>query len=213
MSELKPVESSALRAFASLAEEYCLWINRCDEQSCSEILTEAHGLLARLYALGLALPSTDVLFDDDPDDAGIAEWEPAASTRGPDRGEDVRQVRILRSLAGKLGRWDLYREVFDPYEPPSEPEVMSSLSDDLGDIYHDLRSGLLRWKRGETGDALWEWRFGIENHWGKHATDALRALHILAADCEAPWPASADRSAIGANASTHMESGPEPGQS
>jgi hypothetical protein len=187
---VKAVESPALRAFASLAEEYCSWIDSCDEHTCLEILSAAHSLLARLYAAGLALPSTGVLFDDDPDDAGTDVWEPGATPRDPDRGDDLSQARIYRCLAGKLGRWNSYREVFDPYEPPSEAEVMSSLSDDLSDVHGDLRSGLLKWHRGGTGEALWEWRFGLENHWGKHATDALRALHILAAESEAPWPAS-----------------------
>ena len=32
------------------------------------------------------------------------------------------------------------------------------------------------------GDVVWEWRFGFYSHWGRHATEALRALHARLAD-------------------------------
>jgi Domain of unknown function (DUF5063) len=28
-------------------------------------------------------------------------------------------------------------------------------------------------------DVVWEWRFGLEHHWGVHAVDAMAALHKL----------------------------------
>jgi len=52
------------------------------------------------------------------------------------------------------------------------------VADDLADIWRDLRTGLnamateSRWE-----DVGWEWRFGLQTHWGKHAVDALAALH------------------------------------
>ena len=58
----------------------------------------------------------------------------------------------------------------------------------LAAMYRDLRAGLLKWERGEAGEALWEWRFGFENHWGKHATGALRALWARAAWHDENWP-------------------------
>lgn len=69
---------------------------------------------------------------------------------------------------------DLYWEVFDPYE--EAPLVCGSLSDDLLDVYRDLRRGLLIYDAGKVGSAVWEWKFHFTNHWGDHAVDALRAL-------------------------------------
>lgn len=55
------------------------------------------------------------------------------------------------------------------------------LADDLADIWRDLRSALDWLDSGaDPADVLWEWRFGFETHWGLHAVQALRALHVAA---------------------------------
>jgi hypothetical protein len=71
-------------------------------------------------------------------------------------------------------------EVFDPYAEPPEAVVLGSLADDVGDIYLDLADGLELWAAGNLAAAVWEWRFGLESHWGQHLTGALRAIHALA---------------------------------
>ncbi|MFE7505205.1 DUF5063 domain-containing protein [Promicromonospora sp. NPDC057488] len=48
----------------------------------------------------------------------------------------------------------------------------------MADIWRDLRSGLDWLDSGaDPADVLWDWRFGFETHWGRHATHALHALH------------------------------------
>jgi hypothetical protein len=84
-----------------------------------------------------------------------------------------------------------YREVFDPWAEPTVGEVTGDIIDDLGDIYRDLRRGLVHWQDGNLADALWEWRFNFQIHWGEHATSALRALFVLSAWHDVPWPAGA----------------------
>ena len=82
----------------------------------------------------------------------------------------------LAGLADFLGMCRFYREVFDPYSQPTEVECTGDILDDLGDIYRDLVAGLSQWRDGNSGEALWAWRFTFESHWGEHATSALRAL-------------------------------------
>ncbi len=61
---------------------------------------------------------------------------------------------------------------------PGGPAAYLSVPDDLADIWRNLRRGLdaltsgTRWE-----DVAWEWKFGLQTHWGKHAEDALVALH------------------------------------
>lgn len=74
-----------------------------------------------------------------------------------------------------FGAKDDYYEVFDPYVL-DEP-VGGSMSDDLLDVYRDVRRGLTLWVASHTTEAIWEWRFSFDAHWGDHAVDALRALH------------------------------------
>ncbi|HWO89631.1 MAG TPA: DUF5063 domain-containing protein [Gemmatimonadales bacterium] len=186
MSEFKPISSPALDAFVPVAERYCALIETYSERTPGEFLAEVHGLLPRIYAAALALPLTDVVFDKNQHDADAPVPE---SITDPDRGDQAEWSGLVRPLGAWLGKWCHYRDVFDPYESLSEPEVTGSLADDLCEIYRELRSGLRKWKRGDSGGALWEWRFGFETHWGKHSTGALRAVHSLASAYETGWPA------------------------
>jgi hypothetical protein len=86
---------------------------------------------------------------------------------------------LYSALATKLGRRDYYNEMFAPYDLAEREPVTGSLADDLADIYADLSRGLAAWQVGNTEDAVWEWRFHFQHHWGEHTTGALRALHAL----------------------------------
>ena len=97
----------------------------------------------------------------------------------------------MTELANLLGLRRFYREVFDPYAEPTDGEVTGDIIDDLNDIYRDLRRGLAYWRDGQTGNALREWRFDFQIHWGKHATSALRAVFALSAWRDVPWPTGA----------------------
>jgi hypothetical protein len=105
-----------------------------------------------LYAAALSLPAVEPT-----DDA-----KPARSPEPPSNWQGFEE-------------FDTYWGVFDPYKL-DEP-VAGSLSDDLLDVYRDVRRGLALWESGHDASAIWEWRFSFESHWGDHAADALRALH------------------------------------
>ncbi len=72
---------------------------------------------------------------------------------------------------------------FDPSftgEPSPEP-VVGDLADDFCDIYRDIAPALLAWEAGaeRMDDILFEWRgTSFQTHWGLHALQALRALHL-----------------------------------
>jgi hypothetical protein len=71
---------------------------------------------------------------------------------------------------------DLYSEVFNPLTVPPEEPVVGSLTDDLSDIYHDVITWLRPYETGRRSDALWNWTFNLQIHWGEHATSAIRTL-------------------------------------
>ena len=68
-----------------------------------------------------------------------------------------------------------YWEVFNPYS--LEEPVGASLSDDISDIYQDVKRGILLYEQKEQTQAIWQWKFHFDIHWGNHAVDAVRALH------------------------------------
>lgn len=71
--------------------------------------------------------------------------------------------------------YDHYWKVFNPYHL-DEP-VGASLSDDILDIYKEVKRGVILYEKNEYEEAIWEWKFNFEIHWGNHAVDAIRALH------------------------------------
>jgi len=75
----------------------------------------------------------------------------------------------------------IYWEVFDPILTPCDEPVAGAIADDLGDIYRDVARGLVLFESGRRDEALWEWGFSFQTHWGEHATGALRALHAYLA--------------------------------
>ena len=187
--------AQSLDQFAEIAQAYCEAFEAYQRQASQRFLSEMLPLVGRLYAAGLALPSLPELDDHD---AGEDEDELAPSwlsaitlerTTDPDRMTHDDWWPLYKALSAYLGARNYYREIFDPYEPVSEKEVTGSLADDLADIYRDLLSGCRKWSRGERTGAHWEWRFGLESHWGEHATGAIRAIHCLAAWHDLGWPA------------------------
>jgi hypothetical protein len=87
---------------------------------------------------------------------------------------------LMQALIAELGADADYWEVFDPYDL-AHP-VQGSLADDLADVFIDLDEGLRRWDRADFDlrrAIVWEWRFSYENHWGRHAIGAMRAIHAL----------------------------------
>jgi hypothetical protein len=76
------------------------------------------------------------------------------------------------------GYWD----VFDPLITEGGEAVFNSLSDDLADIYRDIKEGLVLYDAGKLKDAVWEWQFNFKIHWGQHLTGAQRAINSYLRD-------------------------------
>jgi hypothetical protein len=120
-------------------------------------------LLPRLYAAALALPQVE---PDTADQAGRQVTH-----------DDWRA--LYTDLAERLGHWDSYIDVGDPYDEANREPMRMSLADDLADIYQDVKNGLMTEKSLSAvrpNDVLWTWRFEFGSHWAEHAARALRAL-------------------------------------
>lgn len=140
-----------IRAFVAAAKDFCAFVETASSvKNVSKRLHIGRHRLAQLVAAGSALPLVEAATDK------VLVWD--GST--PD-------------WPG-FGVHDLYWEVFDPYV--DDERVAGSLSDDFLDIYRDLKRGLVAFDTGQQQDAVWEWRFHFDHHWGEHAVDALRAL-------------------------------------
>jgi hypothetical protein len=144
--------SDAVEIFVAQATQFCDFIDCVNAVPLPERLQSLSELLARLYIAAINLPDV----------------EPT------DREFDVPTQKPHMSFDDVDGYW----EVFDPYE--AEQPLMASLTDDITDIYSDLKKGLLMYERGaddDIADAVWHWKCQFEMHWGFHLVDALRAMH------------------------------------
>jgi hypothetical protein len=168
-------ESSAakeLGSFVDAARGFCELVESADVLGKGQFIWTTGERLAVLYAAGLALPRLAAMETEGSEDA---------------RPHDQARAALADRIRAKLGDLDDYRFVFDPYES-HEPPVDGSLSDDLSDIYQDLKHGLDLYTGGVSqGDAIWEWRVGFETHWGVHAAHAQYAIHWITHKAGAQW--------------------------
>jgi hypothetical protein len=144
--------SPAVAAFVCQAREFCSFVEKAGTLAVIDRTQSARQHLLELYAAAVALPSIE------PPDGTKARGSPDPP----------------QNWSG-FDTFETYWEIFDPYDL-QEP-VAGSLSDDVLDVYRDLRRGLALWDSHHDAGAVWEWKFHFDAHWGDHAVDALRALH------------------------------------
>ncbi|MEW5847984.1 MAG: DUF5063 domain-containing protein [Myxococcota bacterium] len=138
--------------FVELARMYCAFVEKAHTAAPAALLRDTARHLASLYAAALQLPDLGSSDDADPPDVPTPRWPGFAEH-------------------------ETYWEIFDPAK--EDKAVVGSLTDDVMDVYSDVKSGLLLLedrKPSAVANAVWHWRFTLATHWGDHAVDALRAL-------------------------------------
>jgi hypothetical protein len=159
-----PVYSRHVVEFVAVANEYCKYAEHASELKGEELLKILQRLLPLLYLKASMLPEFKPFFEDGNEKfVTEADWE---SLRN-----------IFRK---KFGSADDYLEVFDEKINDSEGHVVSSLSENMADIYQDMKDFILLYQTGTSevmNDALWECRLNFENYWGQKLVNAMRAIH------------------------------------
>ena len=125
-------------------------------------LSSVSRCLAELYSSALDLPAVE------PDTAAAGETPfPTAQWAG-----------LFQSIKEKIGPLDAYWTVFDSTEKEAPAE--GSLAGDISEIYYDLRQHFQLEAKGiPHADFMWELRESFREHWGRHAIEALKAIHDL----------------------------------
>jgi hypothetical protein len=117
-----------------------------------------------MYLKGSLLPKLDPFFEDGNEKfVTEADWN-----------------NINEILKEKFGTANDYLEVFDEKINDTEGAIAASISEDIADIYQDMKDFLLLYQTG-TGevmnDAVWECRMNFENFWGQKLVNSMRAIH------------------------------------
>ena len=155
----------SIESFVDLASSYCSLIEHHAEYSTEDFVTRVREILPLLYHRALTLPELETTDQDIDREISHDEWSD-----------------MFASLQRKLGINDLYWEIYDPLKTDHDDPVAASLSDDLADIWRDLKDGLSHW--ADCSDTMrqqiiWNWHFSFHSHWSDHVVDALRAINWL----------------------------------
>jgi hypothetical protein len=159
-----PVYSRNVVEFVAVANEFCKYAEHSSEIKGDELLRILQRILPLMYLKASLLPSLEPIFEDGNEKFVMeSDWN-----------------RIHISFRQQFGTADDYPEVFNGKFEEPEASELSSISEDMADIYQDMKNFLLLYQTGTKevmNDAIWECRINFENYWGQKLVNALRAIH------------------------------------
>ncbi len=150
--------------FAKVSAEYCLALENCREAQPRDFAKKMLSTLPYIYIRAEAL--LDMSFDNGLNaDAQVTE-------------EDYNFVRL--SVYDLLGQYDEYLDVFVEDMKYSDRPILRTISEDLADIYQDLRNFLAIYREGIEGvseAALSDVLESFRQDWGQKCVNVMRPLH------------------------------------
>ncbi len=154
--------------FVTVAVQYCAFLEDFAETTESELTDKLTKILPLLYLKATLVPETDTVNDDAPPEISVMESD---------------YNYISSKLYNIFLNNDTYLEVFLQDMKYSETPISASISEDLADIYQDLKNFVTVFERGITenmNDALYLCAENFKAYWGgQKLVNVLRALHSL----------------------------------
>lgn len=150
--------------FVTVAAEYCVFIERTREVERKTFVDTALKILPLLYLKASLIPECEMIGEDDLE-VFVTE-------------DDYEYVR--RSVASLLGPQDDYLEVFHPDMAYSDTPIKKCISEDLADIYQDLKDFIGVFQSGlntTMNDSLCVCKEHFAEFWGQRLVNTMRALH------------------------------------
>lgn len=150
--------------FVTVAAEYCGFIERSRGADRRIFVDTALKILPLLYLKASLIPECE-LMEEEPLEVFVTE-------------DDYESVR--RALADVLGYQDDYLEVFLPDMAYSDTPIKKCISEDLADIYQDLKDFIGVFQLGmnaSMNDALCICKEHFAEFWGQRLVNTMRALH------------------------------------
>ncbi|MGD2036000.1 MAG: DUF5063 domain-containing protein [Bacteroidales bacterium] len=161
-----PVYSKDVLEFVTIANEYSRFVEQSDAVELREFIDRAHKILPLLYLKASLLPELD------------SKYESMNQKFVNEQDYGFIRDKMLK----KLGQYDSYEEVFTPLHDESDEAIGASISEDMADVYQDIKDFVLLYEIGTEDvmyEAIWECAQNFRTYWGQRLTNALRALHFL----------------------------------
>jgi hypothetical protein len=153
-------------SFVKIAADFCATLEECDSTKLNDLLDKLHKQLPKLYYAAAGLPKFDSQFED----------------LGQRFVTEQDYELIRKKLLTKLGQYDAFEEVFDEARVEFEDSVGESISEELADIYQDIKDFILLFEVGTNEvmyEALWECKQSYQLYWGQKIVNVLRPVHSL----------------------------------
>ena len=150
--------------FVTVAAEYCGFIERARQMERKDFVDTALKILPLLYLKASLIPECELM--------GEGDLEIFVTE------EDYELARM--SVAHVMGAKDDYLEVFLPDMAYSDTPLKKCISEDLADIYQDLKDfiGVFQLGLNETmNDSLFVCKEHFAEFWGQRLVNTMRALH------------------------------------
>jgi len=159
-----PVYSHNVIEFAAVANEYCKYAEHASELKGDEMLRIMQRILPLLYLKASLLPSLEPLFEDGNEKfVTETDWS-----------------RIHEAIGRIMGSADDFSAEMGERLDDSGIPVPMSLSENMADIYQDIKDFILLYQTGTEeimNDAIWECKMNFETIWGEKLLNVVRAAH------------------------------------
>ncbi|HUS85895.1 MAG TPA: DUF5063 domain-containing protein [Bacteroidales bacterium] len=158
------VYSREVIEFTAVANEYCNLLEKSSELTGIQILKIMQRLLPLLYIKSVSLPPVEPINEE--------ELEKFVSE------DDWNRLHTI--VISRLGEANDYQEVISESPINNGEEFCGSISENLSDIYQDLKDFLVRYRIGTIeimNDSIWEINESFRLYWGQKLVNTLRAVH------------------------------------
>ena len=160
------VYSPATIEFMTVVAETCLFLEKSMELSRKEFVEKGVNILSLLYLKTSMLEIPERSYDDETERFVTEE----------DYNYIKSQIEVL------LGDKDTYLETFHPDMAFSDTPIAAFISENIADIYQELKDLAANYQLGETeimNDAIATCLEAFGEHWGQKLLNALRAIHNI----------------------------------
>ena len=158
------VYSHEVIEFVTVAVQYCAFLEQTDVVDKNKFVDTILKMLPLLYIKGVLVPK----------------FEPLDNVYLQDYVTEENYDIVRNNIAYLLGGDDDFLDVFVEDMKYSESPILCTISENLADIYQDLKNFACSMKDGieeVMEEALYECKCNFENHWGLKVANSIRALH------------------------------------
>ena len=153
----------------TVAVEFCAFVENAAEKERKFFIATMQKILPLLYLKGVLAPK----------------YEPAEGCDADCLSSFVSMENydiVRNNVAFVMGEYDGFLDVFVEDMKYSDTPILSSVSENIADIYQDLKNFVCAYKDGTEEmryEAVAMCKSNFENYWGQRLVNVLRALHEI----------------------------------